>query len=83
MRFRSKANNTLISLRPVDPGRSSFMFGWRLLVMASTSGRPSAGAASRSTLTAASSASASDCSSPSAQASHAGWNSTDHDPAIR
>jgi len=78
VRRRSNANDTRTSVRPVDPGRSSFMFACRLPTTVSTSGRPSDGPTSRSTRIAASNASASLCPSPSAHAPHAGWNSTDH-----
>jgi hypothetical protein len=64
-------------VRPVDPGRSSFMLACRLPLIVSTNGRPSPGPTSRRTRTAASNASASDCPRPSAHASQAGWNSTD------
>jgi len=42
-RHGSKTSRILISLRPDDGGRSSFMFAIRDAVIESTSGRPSAG----------------------------------------
>ncbi len=77
-RSKSKANSTRISVRPVDPGRSSFMLLCLVPLIVSTSGRPSVGPWSRSTPMAARRASASDWSSSLAHGSQAGWNSTGH-----
>ena len=79
--FTVESEQHLISVLPVEPGRNSFMFEWRLALIVSTKGRPSLGPTSRSTLIAASKASASGCSSVIAQLSQAGWNSTDQGAA--
>ena len=76
----SNAKRIRISVRPVDPGRSSFMLALRLPLIVSTRGRPRVGPASRRTLMAATSGSASRCSRAFAQASQLGWNSTDQVP---
>ena len=46
-RSGSNANRIRSSVRPAEPGRSSFMFLWRDAVTVSTSGRPSCGPSSR------------------------------------